>query len=72
MLLEALRLPPARELAPALYIITEFGFFFLLFPLSVRILNQKKKPVSKRCEVVLMLSVCHLEREIFFFFFHLF
>lgn len=32
MLLEALRLPPARELAPALYIITAFGFFFLSFP----------------------------------------
>lgn len=44
------------------------GFFS--FPVVGENFKPEKKPVSKRCEVVLMLSVCHLEREIFFW--HLF
>lgn len=43
---------------------------FFSFPVVGENFKPEKKPVSKRCEVVLMLSVCHLEREIFFW--HLF
>lgn len=41
------------------------GFFSV--PVVGENFKPEKKPVSKRCEVVLMLSLCHLEREIFFF-----
>lgn len=39
---------------------------FFSFPVVGENFKPEKKPVSKQCEVVLMLSVCHLEREIFF------